>query len=136
MPTVTEARCRACVMTGGCVVETDEEAAAMSALLLREVEVGAALSEEPCVPTDWLEQYERKGQACPRVPLAWGNDVAAEALTLAMSPHTAWLAPQTLAAAELPAELHAAVLRRVAYVLRDQAVAEKVAPAFRGGILG
>lgn len=136
MPTVTEARCRACVMTGGCVVETGEEAAAMGTLLLREVEVGETLTEEPCVPLDWLEQYERQGQACPRVALEWGNDVAAEALTLAMSPHTAWLAPQSLAAAQLPAELHGAILRRVAYVLRDQAVAEKVAPAFRGGLLG
>jgi hypothetical protein len=78
MPHVTEARCGACTVTGGCEVTTDAEAREYSSAMLppRLVEVGEILEEEPCVNLD-LYQKTFPGRECPRVELDVENEEAA-----------------------------------------------------------
>lgn len=123
---MTEAQCRACVMTGGCEVQTEEEAKAYSEMvhIMRTVAVGDHLKEPPCLPADLLEMKYRKerGRECPREELDPLNEPAYTLLSIQMNPKTRPLGSRFVRSLLLSPEEEELLVRRVAYVLMDPAM--------------
>lgn len=120
-----------CVMTGGTVPKDAKEAARLSRLLERQVEIDEDVQEEPCVPEGLLTLIETQtGRPCPRIDLDPDNQTPAQLVSLALMPHTRWLAAQALQSAIEPLvpEARAALVDRVAAALGSAAVVDKLYP--------
>jgi hypothetical protein len=123
MPHVTEARCGACTVTGGCEVTTDAEAREYSSAMLppRLVEVGEILEEEPCVNLD-LYQKTFPGRECPRVELDVENEEAATLVQMRIGEDPLASAYFDIACGDLPREEQERILRRVMRAVGDERV--------------
>jgi len=86
MPHLTEARCRACTILGGCTVteRTRDSIAALPELRGSTPEVGDEIELAPCLNEYELAVYERQGRPCPRVELEPGNGEPLRAAQLLM----------------------------------------------------
>lgn len=103
MPHLTELRCRACSVFGGCEIQTPAEAAELEAIprvrlgasRIRNGEqtmegdfiptVGAHASLPPCVSAAELDEINKAtGRPCPLVPLRLENGLAARLTFLSM----------------------------------------------------
>lgn len=76
----------ACTIYGGTIAETEKEAAALSKILEREIEVGARVEEDPCCGWEGIQVYEARGMRCPRPgpDLMAGNHLAWEVMQLSI----------------------------------------------------
>jgi hypothetical protein len=133
-PGITEARCRACTILGGCTVETEAQAWEYTLVAEREedpVQVGEDLELPPCVGEADLAYFrEKHGRPCPRVELRAENVDALSLFRISVREDARPLAAPLFEAlcGSLPAEERAAVLQRVLNTLNDETVSELLYP--------
>lgn len=73
-PELTEARCNACTVMGGTVVQNEKDATFYGKQLRRPIEPGEVVELEPCIQKGLLRIFpEEYGRPCPRVQLAVRN---------------------------------------------------------------
>jgi hypothetical protein len=137
-PDITEARCRACVILGGCEVETEAQAREFSRLDERAedpVRVGEFLELPPCVGEVDLEWFRREhDRPCPRVELRVENADALSLFRVSVREDARPLAAPLFEAlcGGLPADERARTIHRVLSTLNDETVSELLYPKAGG----